>query len=107
MVPGPEDGQVNIQNGTGGCDEGASTRSIWNLWTKDCGVAVAFGVVLQYGQSRGEARMNLWQLAMEMRRGSVRREKKLWYNCEGHKTKIKTKGRSQDDKCFASGNFGL
>ena len=31
MVLGPEDGQVNIQNGTGGCDEGASTRSIWNL----------------------------------------------------------------------------
>ena len=23
MVPGPEDGQVNIPNGTGGCDEGA------------------------------------------------------------------------------------
>ena len=32
MVPGPEDSQVNIPNGTGGCDEGASTRSIWNLW---------------------------------------------------------------------------
>ena len=31
MVPRPEDGQVNISNGTGGCDEGASTRSIWNL----------------------------------------------------------------------------
>ena len=36
MVPGPEDGQVNIPNGTGGCDEGASIRSIWNLW-EDCG----------------------------------------------------------------------
>ena len=33
MVPRPEDGQVNIPNGTGGCDEGASTRSIWNLWS--------------------------------------------------------------------------
>ena len=31
MVPRSEDGQVNIPNGTGGCDEGASIRSIWNL----------------------------------------------------------------------------
>ena len=38
-VPRPEDSQVNIPNGTGGCDEGASIRSIWNLW--DMGVCVA------------------------------------------------------------------
>ena len=31
------------------------------------GLAVAVGAVLQYGQSRDGARMDLWQLAMEKR----------------------------------------